>query len=237
MGYLTPDRPSRTLSGGEVERVNLTGCLGTSLVDTLFVMDEPSVGLHPRDIDRLIAIIRSLVDAGNTVVVVEHDEAMIRAADHVIEIGPEPGARGGHVVFQGNVARMLRRFAEHHRRVFLGPAQDRDTRRAPGRSQGPPAPRVPRGHASTTSFRSTSAIPLRRFVCLSGVSGSGKSTLLDNVIHQGLLAHQGQPAEDPAAIASVQGAKADRGGRPRRPGAGLADAPLEPGALCRGAGT
>ena len=108
LGYLTPDRASRTLSGGEVERVNLTGCLGTSLVDTLFVMDEPSVGLHPRDIDRLVKIIRTLVAAGNTVVVVEHDESMIRAADHVIEIGPEPGARGGHVVFQGTVAGMLR---------------------------------------------------------------------------------------------------------------------------------
>ena len=85
LGYLTPDRPSRTLSGGEVERVNLTGCLGTSLVDTLFVMDEPSVGLHPRDIDRLISIIRSLASAGNSVVVVEHDESMITAAEHVIE--------------------------------------------------------------------------------------------------------------------------------------------------------
>jgi excinuclease ABC subunit A len=92
LGYLTLDRPSKTLSGGEVQRVNLTSCLGTSLVDTLFVLDEPSVGLHPRDIDRLIAIIRTLTDAGNTVVVVEHDEAMIRAADHVIEVGPEPGA-------------------------------------------------------------------------------------------------------------------------------------------------
>src|SRR5581483_8393364 len=98
---------SKTLSGGEVERVNLTSCLGTSLVDTLFVLDEPSVGLHPRDIDRLIAIIRTLTDAGNTVVVVEHDEAMIRAADHVIEVGPEPGARGGHIVFQGTVPEML----------------------------------------------------------------------------------------------------------------------------------
>ena len=107
LGYLTLDRPSKTLSGGEVERVNLTSCLGTSLVDTLFVLDEPSVGLHARDIDRLIAIIRSLTDAGNTVVVVEHDEAMIRAADHVIEVGPEPGGRGGHIVFQGTVSQML----------------------------------------------------------------------------------------------------------------------------------
>ncbi len=106
LGYLTLDRTSRTLSGGEVERVNLTSCLGTSLRDTLFVLDEPSVGLHPRDIDRLIGIIRSLTHAGNTVVVVEHDEAMIRAADHVVEIGPEPGGRGGHIVFQGTVAEL-----------------------------------------------------------------------------------------------------------------------------------
>ena len=108
LGYLTLDRASRTLSGGEVERVNLTSCLGTSLVDTLFVLDEPSVGLHPRDIDRLLGIIRNLTDTGNTVVVVEHDEAMIRAADHVVEVGPEPGARGGEIVFQGTVAEMLR---------------------------------------------------------------------------------------------------------------------------------
>ncbi|MDF9827624.1 excinuclease ABC subunit A [Ereboglobus sp. PH5-10] len=107
LGYLTLDRPSKTLSGGEVERVNLTSCLGTSLVDTLFVLDEPSVGLHPRDIDRLIAIIRSLTDAGNTVVVVEHDETMIRAADHIIEVGPEPGAQGGHIVFSGPLQKLL----------------------------------------------------------------------------------------------------------------------------------
>ncbi len=93
LGYLTLNRPARTLSGGEVERVTLTSCLGTSLVDTLFVLDEPSVGLHARDIDRLIQIVRTLTDSGNTVVVVEHDDAMILAADHILEIGPEPGAK------------------------------------------------------------------------------------------------------------------------------------------------
>jgi excinuclease ABC subunit A len=205
LGYLTPDRPSRTLSGGEVERVNLTGCLGTSLVDTLFVMDEPSVGLHPRDIDRLVAIIRSLVDAGNTVVVVEHDEAMIRAADHVIEVGPEPGARGGHIVFQGTVAGMLADRGSITGEYFSG-----------RRRIGPPAARRPvaAGHpclefvqAAKHNIRGIDVrIPLRRFVCLSGVSGSGKSTLLDNVIHQGLLAHRGRPAEDPATFSSVRGA-------------------------------
>jgi len=100
LGYLSLDRTSRTLSGGEVQRVNLTSCLGTSLVDTLFVLDEPSVGLHPRDINRLIGIIRSLTDTGNTVVVVEHDEAMIRAADHVIEVGPSPARAAARSFFR-----------------------------------------------------------------------------------------------------------------------------------------
>ncbi|HMD52686.1 MAG TPA: hypothetical protein VKG62_08215, partial [Solirubrobacteraceae bacterium] len=207
LGYLTPDRPSRTLSGGEVERVNLTGCLGTSLVDTLFVMDEPSVGLHPRDIGRLIGIIRSLVDADNTVVVVEHDEPMIRAADHVIEIGPEPGALGGNVVFQGTVGQILRDRGSitgaylSGRRRIAGPAARRP---------------VPDGHPAL-EFRGVDKhnlraldvrVPLRRFVCLSGVSGSGKSTLLDNVIYQGLRSLRGLPADDPAAFASIQGAEA-----------------------------
>ncbi len=205
LGYLTPDRPSRTLSGGEVERVNLTGCLGTSLVDTLFVMDEPSVGLHPRDIDRLVTIIRALVLAGNSVVVVEHDEAMIRAADHVIEIGPEPGTRGGNVVFQGNVNQMLGDAGSITGAYFSG--------RRTIKAAGPRRP-VGKGHpaieflgASKHNIQGMDVrIPLGRFVCLSGVSGSGKSTLLDNVIYQGLLAHKGRPSEDPASFASLRGA-------------------------------
>jgi excinuclease ABC subunit A len=207
LGYLTPDRPSRTLSGGEVERVNLTGCLGTSLVDTLFGMDEPSVGLHPRDIDRLVRIIRTLVSAGNTVVVVEHDESMIRAADHVIEIGPEPGARGGHVVFEGSVAGMLRDPGSitgayfSGRRRIASPAGRRPVAR-----DGPALEFV--GAAKHNISSMDVRVPLRRFVCLSGVSGSGKSTLLDNVIHQGLLAHRGRPSEDPATFAAVRGSEA-----------------------------
>ena len=206
LGYLTADRPSRTLSGGEVERVNLTGCLGTSLVDTLFVMDEPSVGLHPRDIDRLVAILRTLVAAGNTVVVVEHDEAMIRAAEHVIEIGPEPGALGGHLVFQGTVPQMLRDPRSITGAYFSG------RRRIPAPGARRP---VPRNHPSLEFTGAEKhnlhnldvRIPLRRFVCLSGVSGSGKSTLLDSVIYQGLLAHRGKPANDPAALAGIRGAE------------------------------
>ncbi len=205
LGYLTLDRSSRTLSGGEVERVNLTSCLGTSLVDTLFVLDEPSVGLHPRDIDRLIGIIRTLTDAGNTVVVVEHDEAMIRAADHVLEIGPEPGARGGEIVFQGDVAQLLRSPRSLTGRYLSG----RESLEIPAqrRAVGDRSTRWLKFHrASKHNLRDLSfRLPLRRFVCLSGVSGSGKSTLLDNVIHQGLLTQRSQMTEDPATIARIEG--------------------------------
>ncbi len=105
LGYLTLDRQSRTLSGGEVQRINLTTALGTSLVNTLFVLDEPSIGLHPRDIDRLIGVLHRLRDAGNTLVVVEHDPAVIRAADLVLDMGPGAGERGGEVVFFGTLRR------------------------------------------------------------------------------------------------------------------------------------
>ncbi len=210
LGYLTLDRSSKTLSGGEVERVNLTSCLGTSLVDTLFVLDEPSVGLHARDIDRLIAIIRTLTDAGNTVVVVEHDEAMIRAADHVVEVGPEPGARGGHIVFQGNVDQMLASPASITGAYFSGrktipnPARRRPVGQTGARMHGTEHgwlqfEGVSKHNLHQLSFR----LPLRRFVCLSGVSGSGKSTLLDNVIYQGLLTHRRLITEDPAQFRAI----------------------------------
>jgi excinuclease ABC subunit A len=211
LGYLTLDRSSRTLSGGEVERVNLTSCLGTSLVDTLFVLDEPSVGLHSRDIDRLISIVRSLTDAGNTVIVVEHDEAMIRAADHVVEVGPEPGARGGHIVFQGNVDDLLRAPQSITGAYFSGrqrvdpPAHRRPVSVLDRESKIGLPPwlhftNVTKHNLAGLSF----SLPLQRLVCLSGVSGSGKSTLLDNVIYQGLLTQRQQLTEDPAAIEKIE---------------------------------
>src|SRR5437764_771020 len=107
VGYLSLDRSTRTLSGGEVQRVNLTTCLGASLVNTLFVMDEPSVGLHPRDVGRLIQVMHNLRDKGNTLLVVEHEEAIIRAADHLLDIGPGRGEKGGELVFQGTLDQML----------------------------------------------------------------------------------------------------------------------------------
>ena len=203
LAHLTIDRPSRTLSGGEVERVNLTSCLGTSLVDTLFVLDEPSVGLHPRDVDRLIDIIRTLTSAGNTVVVVEHDEAVIRAADQVVEIGPGPGERGGEVIFQGSVPAML----ADDRSLTGAYLSGRETIPVPTsrRPVPPDHPALHIEHASKHNIEGLSfRVPLGRLVALSGVSGSGKSTLLDNVIHQGLLTQRHQLAEDPAVIGALR---------------------------------
>ena len=107
LGYLTLDRSTKTLSGGETQRVNLTTCLGSSLTDAMFALDEPTIGLHGKDVGNLIKILRKLADAGNCVCVVEHDENVIRAADKIIEIGPKPGSMGGEVVFEGNLKNLL----------------------------------------------------------------------------------------------------------------------------------
>ncbi len=201
LGYLTLDRPSRTLSGGETMRVNLTTCLGSALVDTLFVLDEPSVGLHPRDMDRLIAILRDLTDRGNTVVVVEHDEAVMRAADHLVEIGPEPGANGGRLTFSGSFPRILSSDTITGR--FLSGRES-----IPPANGHPPEPGVPLLSvygATKHNLRNLDLhLPQRRMVCLSGISGSGKSTLLDNVIHQNLLRMKGRPADDPAEVRDIE---------------------------------
>ncbi len=214
LGYLTLDRTSRTLSGGEVERVNLTSCLGTSLVDTLFVLDEPSIGLHSRDIDRLIGILRRLTGLGNTVVVVEHDEAMIRAADHVLELGPEPGHQGGRLVFQGGRDALLAS-AESLTGAYLSGRRQIAPPEARRPVSPPPKAKRSRGSKAWLHFHGASrhnirnldfSLPLHRLVGLSGVSGSGKSTLLDNVIYQGLLAAKGRTADDPAEFAKIEGA-------------------------------
>ncbi|MBC2594736.1 excinuclease ABC subunit UvrA [Ruficoccus amylovorans] len=203
LGYLTLDRASRTLSGGEVERVNLTTCLGTALVDTLFVLDEPSVGLHSRDIDRLVSILRRLTDAGNTVVVVEHDEAVMRAADQLIELGPEPGSGGGQIVFQGTPAQIYK----DKKSLTGGYLSGRLCIDPPTTLRSvKDAPRLSFKAARKHNLRGLDVeIPLGRFVALSGVSGSGKSTLLNNVIHQGLLAKRGKMADDPAEITAIAG--------------------------------
>ena len=192
IGYLTLDRQSRTLSGGEVQRINLTTALGTSLVNTLFVLDEPSIGLHPRDMDRITEAMQRLRDAGNTLVVVEHDPAVMIAADRVIDMGPGPGARGGQVVFDGTVDEL--RGAHTLTGDYLG-----------GRKQigmgfkRPVTDSTPRlileGAREHNLKDVTVEIPLQRLVSVTGVSGSGKSTLIQDVLAPALMRHFGKPTE------------------------------------------
>ena len=143
--YLTLDRTAPTLSGGEMQRIRLAGQIGCGLVGVLYILDEPSIGLHPRDNDRLLETLGRLRDQGNTVIVVEHDEDTMRAADHIVDFGPGPGVRGGHVVAAGPLDRGDRRAEERHRAVSFRPAADRNSRPAPARRRR--QARRPRRHA------------------------------------------------------------------------------------------
>ena len=180
LGYLALDRLSRTLSGGEVQRVNLTSCLGACLADTIFVLDEPSVGMHARDLSRMVGILRSLVDQGNTVVVVEHDESVMRAADWLIEIGPRPGAEGGHLLYQG-VPKGILKIKDSATGNWLSGRRVSEPRTP--RPIGDTTPRLRVSGATVNNLHDFAcSIPLGRLVGLCGVSGSGKSTLLHQVI-------------------------------------------------------
>lgn len=178
LGYLTLDRPTRTLSGGETERVNLTTCLGSRLVNTLFVLDEPSVGLHARDTQRLISILQRLRDGGNTVVVVEHETSVMRAADQIVDLGPGQGEAGGHLVFQGGYEAILTSANSITGQYLSGrKCIEIPERRAPGERW------LRLRHATCHNVRDLAVdIPLERFVCLTGVSGSGKTTLMRDVL-------------------------------------------------------
>ena len=180
LGYLSLDRQTRTLSGGEAQRISLSNALGARLVDTLYVLDEPSVGLHPRDTDRLLALLRRLRDGGNTVVVVEHDLAAIQQADFMLELGPGSGERGGHVVHAGPVAAATQSLTGQY---LTG--QKRIAVPSLRRPAGPLWLKV-RG-ATLHNLRGVDVdIPLGALTAVTGVSGSGKSTLLHEVIYRNL---------------------------------------------------
>ncbi|HYQ98743.1 MAG TPA: excinuclease ABC subunit UvrA, partial [Casimicrobiaceae bacterium] len=202
--YLTLDRQSRTLSGGEVQRINLTTALGTSLVNTLFVLDEPSIGLHPRDIGRVVGVMQRLRDAGNSLVVVEHDPQVMLAADRVLDLGPGPGERGGEIVFFGTTDELLR--APHS---LTGDYLAGRRRTAPpdaGVRVAPDAPRIALAGASEHNLKDVDVgIPLHALVCVTGVSGSGKSTLVQDVLHPALLRAKGKPTEAPGAHRALAG--------------------------------
>ncbi|MGQ9589785.1 MAG: excinuclease ABC subunit UvrA, partial [Planctomycetota bacterium] len=203
LGYLTLGRQSRTLSGGEVERVNLTSALGASLVNTLFVLDEPSIGLHARDNDRLIGILKEVRSRGNTVVVVEHDPAIVRAADRLIDLGPGSGADGGRVVAQGTPEEVAAR-PESLTGAYLSGARRMPVPAARRKPDPRRALRV-RG-ASANNLKDLDVdIPTDVLAVISGVSGSGKSTLLEDVVWKSYRAHRGEGADGEIRARSVEG--------------------------------
>ena len=204
LGYLTLDRQSRTLSGGEVQRINLTTALGTSLVNTLFVLDEPSIGLHPRDMARINQAMQRLKNAGNTLVVVEHDPAVMLAADRVLDFGPGPGSAGGRIVFDGTPAAL--KAADTLTGAYLG-GRKRISMGA-ARPVAANTPKLLLEGARQHNLQSVSvAFPLQRLVTVTGVSGSGKSTLIQDVLAPALLRHFGQATEAPGAHERLLGAE------------------------------
>ncbi len=203
IGYLTLDRQSRTLSGGEVQRINLTTALGTSLVNTLFVLDEPSIGLHPRDMGRITQAMHRLRNAGNTLVVVEHDPAVMLAADRLIDMGPGPGEKGGTIVFDGTpdelrrVATLTGDYLGGRKQVGVGLK----------RLVTDNTPRLILEGARGHNLKNISVeFPLQRLVCVTGVSGSGKSTLMQDILAPALLRQFGKATETPGEHDRLLGA-------------------------------
>ncbi|HEV8587327.1 MAG TPA: excinuclease ABC subunit UvrA, partial [Pyrinomonadaceae bacterium] len=188
LDYLTLDRLASTLSGGEAQRIQLATNLGSSLVGALYVLDEPSIGLHPRDNDRLIRLLHNLRDIGNTVLVVEHDEEMMRAADHLLDIGPAAGELGGKLIYEGDFPGLLESPQSLTARYLRGDAEIKE----PKHRRPLQIKRLSIRGASEHNLKSIDVeIPLDMLVCITGVSGSGKSTLVHDCIYAGLKKQRG----------------------------------------------
>ena len=188
LGYLTLDRMTRTLSGGEAQRVNLTTSLGSSLVNTLYILDEPSIGLHPRDTKRLINILVQLRDIGNTVIVVEHDRDMIKSADYLIDLGPEAGENGGNVVYAGDAKKIPSKNGSLTGQYLKGKKQIE----LPLARRKPTHNHIEIIGASENNLKNiTVRFPLKVFTCVTGVSGSGKSTLIQDTLYGALKRRMG----------------------------------------------
>ncbi len=203
LDYLNLARSMTTLSGGEAQRIRLASQLGSGLVGVTYVLDEPSIGLHPRDNTRLLATLKNLRDRGNTVLVVEHDEATIRAADHLIELGPGSGALGGEMVYNGPVQELLENAdtltAKYLRREMV--------------IEKPNERRAPKGHLTLKGVRTNNlrdldcAFPLGSLICVTGVSGSGKSSLVVDSLYKHLALSRGIKVDAPGPIDAMEGAE------------------------------
>ena len=202
LGYLTLNRLSNTLSGGESQRINLVTSLGSALVGSLYILDEPSIGLHSRDTGRLINVLYRLRDLGNTVVVVEHDEEIIRAADYIIDVGPKAGSYGGNIVYHGDMNGIEKGSNSYTLKYLLGEETIE----------------VPKHRRTSNNFINIKGarennlkgidvnIPLNVFTVVSGVSGSGKSTLVRDILYRSLMRHFGNTCDAPGQCEGIDGA-------------------------------
>ena len=206
LGYLTLNRPSNTLSGGESQRINLTTSLGSSLIGSLYILDEPSIGMHSRDTDRLIHVLKDLQTLGNTVIIVEHDEEIMRAADYLIDVGPDAGRLGGEIVFEGNANEInrdaLKKYPLSHTVKFLLGEETIDT----------PSSRRPwnmsillKGARMNNLKGIDVRFPLNVFTVVTGVSGSGKSSLIKGTLYPALKRHLDEVADIPGEYIALDG--------------------------------
>ncbi|MBS0602011.1 MAG: excinuclease ABC subunit UvrA [Proteobacteria bacterium] len=201
LDYLSLDRAAETLSGGEAQRIRLASQIGAGLVGVLYVLDEPSIGLHPRDIERLLKTLMHLRDLGNTVVVVEHDEATIRAADHIVDMGPAAGVQGGRVVAKGTPHAI-----SAHPDSLTGEYLSGRRRIEPGKPRFPDGRWLTvRGATGNNLKDIDAAFPVGLFTCVTGVSGSGKSTLVNDTLLRALLRHLHGSRETPAPHRAIEG--------------------------------
>ncbi len=201
LGYLTLDRLSSTLSGGESQRINLATSLGSSLVGSLYILDEPSIGLHSRDTDRLIGVLRKLRGLGNTVVVVEHDEEIMRASDYIIDVGPEAGRHGGEIIYQGDVDNLAKATSSYTVKYLNGELS----------IPVPAKRRKWRDYIEVTGAREHNLknidvkFPLGVMTVVTGVSGSGKSTLVRDILYRAMVRHLGDACDAPGLHKSLRG--------------------------------